>query len=153
MLIVPSVQKCIGVIQDIFEIKSESQLIIEQANIEKYFHNFILNKNIDIIFSGAASYGIWTIPHEIGKSKKINSYRMFDFSHLNIDISQPRTWFTQDIYMESWEVENYKFNWDDDEVESFIDDYLKGIEKDNIVLSKTAIPHRNLLCGFYIPNN
>jgi len=127
-----------------FEIKSESQLIIEQANIEKYFHNFILNKNIDIIFSGAASYGIWTIPHEIGKSKKINSYRMFDFSHLNIDISQPRTWFTQDIYMESWEVGNYKFNWDDGEVESFIDNYLKGIEKDNIVLSKTAIPHRNL---------
>ena len=127
-----------------FEIKSENELIIEQANIERYYNNFILNENIDIVFSGAASYGIWTIPHEISKSKKINSYRMYDFSHLNIDISEPRTWFTQDIYMESWEIENYKFSWNDVEVESFINDYFNGIKENSIVLSKTAIPHRNL---------
>ena len=30
---------------------------------------------------------------------------MFDFGYLNIDLSTPRTWFTQDIY-ESWEKKN-----------------------------------------------
>ena len=67
---------------------------------------------------------------------------MYDFSHLNIDISEPRTWFTQDIYMESWEIENYKFSWNDVEVESFINDYFNGIKENSIVLSKTAIPHK-----------
>ena len=78
---------------------------------------------------------------------------MFDFSHLNIDISQPRTWFTQDIYMESWEVENYKFNWDDDEVESFIDNYLKELKKTISFCLKQLSHIETFLCGFYIPNN
>ena len=78
--------------------------------IEKYFRDFIEKNKIDIIFSGYASYGIWTIPHEIAKSKMINSYRMFDFGYLNIDLSTPRTWFTQDIYMESWEKKEHRFN-------------------------------------------
>ena len=63
-----------------FGIKTESELIVEQANIEKYFRDFIEKNKIDIIFSGYASYGIWTIPHEIAKSKMINSYRMFDLA-------------------------------------------------------------------------
>ncbi len=127
-----------------FGIKTESELIVEQANIEKYFRDFIEKNKIDIIFSGYASYGIWTIPHEIAKSKMINSYRMFDFGYLNIDLSTPRTWFTQDIYMESWEKKEHRFNWESDKVSFFIEEYIKGVENNNIVLSQTAMPHRDL---------
>ncbi len=127
-----------------FAIKSEKELIIEQANIERYFNNFIKSESINIIFSGFATYGIWTIPHEIARSMGISSYRMLDFHHLNLDLSKSRTWFTNDIYMETWEKEEYRFNWNSKNVESFIDNYIKGIKENNIVLTQTALPHQGL---------
>ena len=69
---------------------------------------------------------------------------MFDFGYLNIDLSTPRTWFTQDIYMESWEKKEHRFNWESDKVNFFIEEYIKGVENNNIVLSQTAMPHRDL---------
>ena len=137
----PELHKCDP--RHFYAIKSEGQLIIEQANIDRYFKEIIKSKKIDIIFSGAATYNIWTVPHEIAKSNNIHSYRMFDMSYINVDISQPRTWFSQDIYMQSWEKDEHKFKWVNEQIDNCLNTYIDQVEKNNINLSQTALLAQN----------
>ena len=49
--------------------------------------------------------------------------------YINVDISQPRTWFSQDIYMQSWEKDEHKFKWDNKQIDNCLNTYIDQVEK------------------------
>ena len=111
----------------------------------KYFEQ---NK-VDVMFSGAAGYLIWTIPHTVALEFNILSYKLLQTEYLNPYLKGKRIWFSSNLFWDLKINQEYQFNYDQSKIEKHIKDLKHSMLVDDFNWAKKAIELRKN----YSPNS
>ena len=125
---------------------------INQALQQNYINAcrkyFSINK-VDVMFSGAAGYLIWTIPHTVALEFGVLSYKLLQTEYLNPYLKGKRIWFSTNLFWDLKVNESSNFNYDNQKIKEHISDLKHSMLVDDFNWAKKALELRKN----YSPNS
>lgn len=121
---------------------------LQQNYINACREYFSLNK-VDVMFSGAAGYLIWTIPHTVALEFDVLSYKLLQTEYLNPYLKGKRIWFSTNLFWDLKVNDSSNFNYDIQKIKEHISDLKHSMLVDDFNWAKKALELRKN----YSPNS